>query len=351
MRKAITIFCVDDEKYNRLILNEILSEYDCVLLDSGKACYNELEQQIPDLILMDVMMPEMDGLEACRKIRDLPECHDIPIIFLSGNSSLEAKLNGYSAGGDDFISKPFEEEELVAKIKASIKRKARIDEIRSEIASVKSSSNELTDTLGEMGAVIYFLQSILSAKNYEALAKKVIEAHESLGLDIAIEFMHDGERFNYSSDNIANPLEASAFEFVRDKGRLHDFGERTAVNYPAVSIIVRNMPISNPELHGRIRDHIAIIAQGTNNKIEELGTAFEILNKYQKLVEGITSAEHALIDLDYALKENNKSDDDSNLSVQVNTILAEVNEVLAGSSLDDLIDNEEEEAAEAVVFF
>jgi len=352
MSKEVKVFCIDDEKEYQQTLIDILNDYDCVAIESGSDCIEALKKSIPDLILMDVKMPGMDGFETCEKLRSVSEYHDIPVIFLSGDTSLEAKLKGYSAGGDDFIAKPFEQEELVAKVKATLKRKLLLNKAHNEIARVKSSSDELTETLGEMGAVVYFLQSILNVKSYEVLAKKIIEAHESLALEIAIELMHDDERHYYGSDNIANPLEECAFEFVRDKGRLHDFGEHTAVNFPTVSIIVRNMPIHNTDLHGRIRDHIAIIAQGAHTKIEELGNALAIQDKYQTVIQGITGVEHSLINLDYAIKHPDDTSLNNDMSEQINTLLAEVNEIVAGSSLDEYIEEEdEEEAVEAVVFF
>ena len=138
MSNGVTIHCVDDDKSNRLLLKKILQAYECILLESGQACLDAVQVNPPDLILIDVIMPDLGGLDTCKKIREEAEYCHIPIIFLSSNHSIEYRLEGYTAGGDDFVGKPFDADELLAKVKASLKRKSILDTARKEAKAATS---------------------------------------------------------------------------------------------------------------------------------------------------------------------------------------------------------------------
>ena len=117
------ILIVDDETMLTKLLSEHLREcgYDpLVANDSGSALVQL--QKNPDLILLDVNMPDVDGLELCRKIRDHVSC---PILFLTARIAEQDKINGLSLGGDDYITKPFSLKELTARVAAHLRRDER----------------------------------------------------------------------------------------------------------------------------------------------------------------------------------------------------------------------------------
>ncbi len=302
MDRDFTIYCVDDDHVNRRLIEVILKDYKCILFESGQACLDVIPSSLPDLILLDVVMPEMDGLQTCRNLRKHKQLSNTPIIFVSINDSLEERLQGYTAGGDDYIVKPFKPDELLAKVKASLNRKSILDSAQ----QASSTTFDIMSTMSEMSSVVHFLQSTFSCNTYDSLAKKIIQAHDSLGLEISIEFIINNETQYYCTAGIEHALEESVFEFVRNKGRLINSGKRAAVNYPNICILIRNMPIDNPDLHGRIRDHIAIIAQGADSKINTLKSELlirsqrdDIINIMQQLKKAMTE-----IDIDYKRQQS-----------------------------------------------
>lgn len=116
-----TILIIDDEPVMLDLLSLYLSPlgYRCIKVDSGLKGIKYLEENNVDLILLDIMMPEMDGWETCKEIRN----HwDTPIIMLTARDSKEDIVKGLKGGADDYISKPFDEEELVARIEAVLRR-------------------------------------------------------------------------------------------------------------------------------------------------------------------------------------------------------------------------------------
>ncbi|MFK5891796.1 MAG: response regulator, partial [Pseudomonadota bacterium] len=120
------IISIDDEKLNQEIIQDLLGEdFKIKLLSSGQDCFESIKQKKPDLILLDVNMPVMNGLEVCKQLRANEDYQDIPIIFVSALVSPKERLAGYEAGGDDYLTKPFNEEELLTKINLLLKIKAQ----------------------------------------------------------------------------------------------------------------------------------------------------------------------------------------------------------------------------------
>lgn len=122
-----TILLVDDEPLMLDLLSLYLSPhgYICIKKESALTAIDYLEHKSVDLILLDIMMPEMDGWEACKEIR---KNWDTPIIMLTARADKQDIVNGLNLGADDYISKPFDEEELIARIKAVIRRKGHTAE-------------------------------------------------------------------------------------------------------------------------------------------------------------------------------------------------------------------------------
>ncbi|WML47446.1 response regulator transcription factor [Neobacillus sp. PS3-34] len=118
----IKIMMVDDEKRMLDLLSLYLTPkgYHCIKMGTALEAIRYLDSNKVDLILLDVMMPEMDGWEACREIR---KNSDIPIIMLTARSEKTDIIKGLNLGADDYISKPFDEEELTARIEAILRRK------------------------------------------------------------------------------------------------------------------------------------------------------------------------------------------------------------------------------------
>ncbi len=122
------ILVVDDDRILRNVLQRSLEKrgYQVTIVSSGTDALSAFNQDVPDIIVSDVSMPEMDGFEFCRQLRSQPSGKLVPFIFLSAKSELEDKIQGHSIGADDYLTKPFEMKELLAKIEALIERSRRV---------------------------------------------------------------------------------------------------------------------------------------------------------------------------------------------------------------------------------
>ncbi|MFN6499090.1 MAG: response regulator [Nostoc sp. DedQUE01] len=116
------ILVVDDTTTNLEIVFQILTNagFEVVTEVNGEKALKQVEYRLPDLILLDVMMPKIDGFETCKKLKENSETCDIPVIFMTANSDTESKIKGLNIGAVDYITKPFHEEELLARIKTHL---------------------------------------------------------------------------------------------------------------------------------------------------------------------------------------------------------------------------------------
>ncbi|MBP6039154.1 MAG: response regulator transcription factor [Flavobacterium sp.] len=123
-KKDIKILLVDDEKDILEIVGYNLSQegYQISTASNGKEAIAKAKKELPQLIILDVMMPEMDGIEACENIRKIPELQDTIITFLTARSEDYSQVAGFDAGADDYIAKPIKPKVLVSKVKALLRR-------------------------------------------------------------------------------------------------------------------------------------------------------------------------------------------------------------------------------------
>lgn len=122
-KKTANILVVDDQPINIKLLQRKLERegYEVTTAYNGLECLKVVKERKPDLILLDVMMPEMDGIEACAKLKENEETETIPIIFITAKSSKEGKLEGLEVGAVDYITKPIDLEETLARVRTQLR--------------------------------------------------------------------------------------------------------------------------------------------------------------------------------------------------------------------------------------
>jgi len=143
-----TVLVVDDAPENLMIMESILAkDYSLKLFNDAKQALDFAFENPPDLILLDIMMPKIDGFEACRRIKANPKLVDIPVIFITSKNEDEYEETGFSVGASDFIHKPINAPILIARIKTHLKIKLVMDYLRNENTrlheSKEPSSSEL----------------------------------------------------------------------------------------------------------------------------------------------------------------------------------------------------------------
>lgn len=142
------ILIVDDIADNLNLLSDMLAQrgYNVQIALSGPEAFTSIEQKQPDLILLDIQMPDMDGYEVCRRLKANEETSDIPVIFLSALSETEDIVKGFEAGGVDYVSKPFKSREVVARVNSQL----TLAQQRQQITALREQDRKQFEQLNQM---------------------------------------------------------------------------------------------------------------------------------------------------------------------------------------------------------
>lgn len=140
-----SILVVDDQPTNLKVLLSFLQthNFQIYIADSGLRALKVLTKVRPDIILLDVMMPELDGFETCRRIKADEQLAGIPVIFMTALDSVEDKIAGFAAGGVDYITKPFQQVEVLARLKTHIMLRKKEMELTKALAEIQTLSGIL----------------------------------------------------------------------------------------------------------------------------------------------------------------------------------------------------------------
>jgi serine phosphatase RsbU (regulator of sigma subunit) len=172
------ILIVDDAKTNIDILVEALrDEYKLSVALDGAAALRSVEKSAPDLVLLDIVMPGLDGYEVCRRLRAQESTRELPIMFLSALEDVKDKTRGFEVGGNDYLTKPFEVLEVKARVRSLLKAKAYTDAIREAMARDLLIAREI-----QMGILPTDLAAATSHSGLDVHA--IIEPAQKVGGDL-----------------------------------------------------------------------------------------------------------------------------------------------------------------------
>jgi DNA-binding response OmpR family regulator len=150
----LSILIVDDTPANLRILSQVFEEhgYRVRIANSGKRALEAIASNPPDLVLLDIMMPELSGYEVCKQLKSQPHTSEIPVIFISALDAAEDKVNAFAAGGVDYVTKPFHFEEVLARVQTHLSIRAlqkrlevKNDQLEREIMERKRVEEKLRE--------------------------------------------------------------------------------------------------------------------------------------------------------------------------------------------------------------
>lgn len=178
------ILVVDDQPINVHLLKRMLEreDMDVRTAQNGQECLDEVDRDVPDVILLDVMMPGMDGIEVCRRLKQTEEFNSIPIIFISARSSKEGRLEGLASGAVDYITKPIDLDETLARIRTQLRFLAvnrqnlelqkRLGESR-RVATIGAITRGLAHNLNNLlGVTVGYVELIKTYYDQPAMIQK-----------------------------------------------------------------------------------------------------------------------------------------------------------------------------------
>ncbi|HRE17694.1 MAG TPA: response regulator, partial [Rhodocyclaceae bacterium] len=295
MADSFRVFVVDDDILMLEMVDDLLRD-DCKVeaFISAQECLERLHQLKPDMFLLDISMPGVDGYDLCRILKERVETCDIPVTFISANDSAEARLMCYEAGGEDFITKPFSPDELLQKVQAAQRITANKRALHAQAGQAQQAAQQVMSSMNELAVIVQFFSRSFACKTLLELGTAMLDVLTQCGLDGAVQLRAGGEILSLSPNGKDLPLEVSVLNNVRTAGRIFQFKTRCVFNYDRVTLMVNNMPVENAERCGQIRDHGAILAEGAEARLAAMESDVKGGGKQTALIDALPKLRAAI---------------------------------------------------------
>mgnify|MGYP000586015003 CR=1 FL=1 len=310
MAKILKLLSIDDDPFiHKMVQRSLDSNYIVTTASDGTEGIKVALKEKPDIILLDVEMPGMNGYETCDYLKQTTTTADIPIIFLSSLSNSRSKMLGYEAGGTDYLVKPFDASELIAKLNAITDLTQVSSKLKNQVEYATNTAFTAMKGSSELGLAIQYIESSYAIKDCASLAKSFLKITTSLKLNCTLMLQLAGERLYFTSNGEpCSPLETQVVSTLFEKGsRFVDFGCRTQINYPLVALLIKDMPIDDMEAYGRFKDFLPTMLGVTDAKINILETEVNQKNQSQLLIDAFSEVRKILTSYANTLEGNQSS--------------------------------------------
>jgi CheY-like chemotaxis protein len=298
MDGKFSIFVVDDDPVIQTLLASVLSKDESCAVEvfpSSEACLSRLDTQTPDMFLLDVFLPRLDGFALCRKLRERDVTRGVPVTFISSYDSEEDRLSGYEAGGDDFVVKPFSTDELLLKVAVARRLVEERANLKKKASETEMKVFQILSNTGESPALLQIMGELVDCHRIEDVADAVLRYLGNLKLSGVVQSRGADHSYTVSPEGHNRPLEVSVISHVKEMGRVFEFRKRAIVNYPSISVMVNDMPLNDATLCEQIRERLSIVVGMAASRIESIEAvaacqrrqheAGEALNSIQRLMQ------------------------------------------------------------------
>ncbi|OQY43572.1 MAG: hypothetical protein B6240_12155 [Desulfobacteraceae bacterium 4572_87] len=275
------ILVVDDSLTIRTQIKYLLeeSQFEVILAKDGLECLEILEEDIPDVVLLDIIMPRMGGITTCRRIKEDERLQEIPVLILTNVADVENKVKGLNAGADDYITKPFDVEELIARVDSVVRSKRLLEQLKEEVGfrrevekRLRETNEKLEKSSGELRERM--LEAEQSKKIIEEKNRllKALSTHDTLtGLNNRLQMDEVVKREfkrarRYGSDLSLLMFDLDFFKDINDSYG-HDFGDFVLKEF--ASDLKRNVRDSDALFRYGGEEFLAVFPETSSNGAEK----------------------------------------------------------------------------------
>jgi CheY-like chemotaxis protein len=275
MSEHLCIFLVDGNPEHRQVIRDHLQDpqYQIHPFATGEECLAALDLQ-PDMILLDLELAGRNGLDVCREIRAFDDKSQV--IFLTDSDVPnvlvpDILLKTYQVGGNDFIHKYPNKDLLLRKINHAVNNLNQTAQLQKQLNYAEQTAHMVMTNLGELGSVLLYMRELNACRNEPEVGQLLLQTLSQFNLKGLIK-LDDGRsgEYYFCSETNCSPLEFSILGYVSKKNRISLSAERMALNYPHITMLAMGLDTNDPDGIGRLRDHLAMLAEGAGIKINAL---------------------------------------------------------------------------------
>lgn len=274
--KPKNILIVEDDITFQLMLKKILSDYTLTVVDSGEAAIEAVSTETPDMAILDINLPGIDGYETCQNLRALEQTSAIPIIFLSSFTELDDRLHAYGVGGNDYISKPFDVNELRAKIELHSNAFEKQQNVEQELKSHHGLLMSLQTSSAKLQSISRFIQATLFCHDVDALFKHFFKTAQDIDLKCVLSINSHSGVETRASNGVISTLEQEILTMSSKVERIHSFGKDRAIfRWSQATLLTNNL--------GDMIDTLAILMDALEAGIKSVDTESRLLQQVEEL--------------------------------------------------------------------
>lgn len=286
MSTKLRILSIDDNHQNLSLLQQALEDRFDVISSPGDEPIVELVQDCePDIILLDIMLNEVNGYDVCQQIRQMTHDKKLVVIFISSLQSLEDKLKAYEVGGDDYICKPVNIDELVYKLESY---ETLINQQQDLVQQMEEASQAAIASMlhtNELSVMFEFFSHSLSINDFDSLYLATDAVLRKFKLGCAIEYRTKHSKLQYPKKGI-NQLESEILDLGKRAKRIVTFGKNVLFNSKHCSLLVKRLD-ADDETIGRLKDHLVIFLDIIDGRIIAIEESENKVANKQLLVDAI----------------------------------------------------------------
>lgn len=262
--------------YTVLVMSQQLSDLGRAVVEHFQAeCVASLDAEtlLPETlhaVVMDLSAQPQLELAPLRRLMAQGRLGKTPVIILTSAYGIQDKLQAFEMGCDDFIDVGASKDEACARITKSIFNKIANEQLSKRLKMATETARSAMVDNSDLGANVQFLLRVHDCDNLDQLGQQFFATIERYGLSCSVQMRSQLGLKNMEAHGMAKELESQLLWQLQNNGRYVDFGRRTIVNHDRTSILVKNMPVDDPEKYGAIKETAFCLAQGLNARMQAL---------------------------------------------------------------------------------
>lgn len=279
-KHKVLFFCLNDLSELGAFISEF---FEAEAVYSLEAAIIALEANDYRVIVFDSITSGALDLEVCSELLRHEKMSKIPLVVLSETYSLPEKLKAFEIGCDDFIDTSITQDEACARVTKSVFNQIAQDQLSQRLDLANQTAFTAMADNSDLGANIQFLLSAHDCDNLDELGQQLFRTIQRYGLQCSLQMRSLVGVKNMEAHGMAKDLESQLLTLLADSNRYIDFGNRTIVNYDRVSLLIKNMPVGNPDKYGSIKDNTFCLLQGVNARIIALEDQYTLMQERESL--------------------------------------------------------------------
>lgn len=251
------------------IADQLDQSFKAFMTASEEECLQALSKNQYQLVLVDMTCPSINAIQCCQAIKAI---HDVAVIFVSSKDCNEERISAYDCGADDYIEIGQLVTELHGRLERLIINKIANEQLKMQLAQANEMAFIAMSDTSDLGVNIQFLLDVSNCNNLDELGMRLFQALQAYGINCSLQLRSQFDEKNMEANGMAKSLESRLLSEMKDQGRYVDFGHRSVMNYGAVSLLVKNMPLDDEKKYGAIKDNVFSLLQGADARIKALDT-------------------------------------------------------------------------------